>query len=150
MSDFKENFIISVLIIIILICQSSWKYLLWDPICSMRQTDWRNDRQTDMTKVIVTLRNFSKALINLLFLRIVYSRTLPVILTSKGHFVALSTFNDQNLHKILCIVDHKLILALTRFGINWHSLQGSPFNCIAILFREHRLSVLTTSSGNTI
>ena len=37
-------------------CQISWKYVQWEPNCSMR-----TDGQTDLTKLIVAFRNFVNA-----------------------------------------------------------------------------------------
>jgi len=40
--------------------QISWKFVQWEPSCSMR-TDGRTEGQTDLTNLIVSFRNFSYA-----------------------------------------------------------------------------------------
>ena len=62
LSDFKEIWIFSKKFRMILKYQNSWKSVQCKPICSMHR-EGRTDRWTaDMTKLIVTFRNFANVL----------------------------------------------------------------------------------------
>ena len=60
LSRFNETWIFSMEFRKIIRYLISWKFIQWEPSCSMR-ADRQTDRQIDMTKLIVRFRNFANA-----------------------------------------------------------------------------------------
>jgi hypothetical protein len=58
--DFSETWIFSIDLRKIIKYRILSKFVQWEPSCFMR-TDGQTDRQTDMTKLVVTLRSFANA-----------------------------------------------------------------------------------------
>jgi hypothetical protein len=59
LSDINENWIVWTVFRKILKYQISWKSIVWEP--SSMRTDGRTDGRTNMTNVVVALRNFAGA-----------------------------------------------------------------------------------------
>jgi hypothetical protein len=57
LSDLNTDWILSSDFQRMLKCKTLWKYILWEPSCSIRR-----DGRTDMTKLIVAFCNFAMAL----------------------------------------------------------------------------------------